>query len=286
MNKIGILYGYWSTEWEVDYIPYIHKVKELGFDVLEINSLYLAKMKEDKIKRFRDIAKAENIDILAVLGVPAAYDIGSPDAAIRKAGIDYQSRIIKACSLAEIPCISGILYSSWPARLEDIGIPKAEARKNSIKTMKEIIKYAEDYNVDINLEVVNRFENYMLNTCQEAMEYIDEVDSKRLFVHLDSFHMNIEEDSFSKAIHLAGDKLGHFHIGENNRKPPGCGFLPWQEIFTALKDIHYKKAIVMEPFVQMGGTVGRNIGVYRDIMPGVDLDKEAKKSLAFVREFL
>ncbi len=286
MNKVGILYGYWSKEWEVDYIPYIHKVKELGFDVLEINSLYLAKMKEDEIKHFRDVAKEENIEVLAVLGVPVEYDIASASASVRQTGIDYQKRLIKACSLAEIPCVSGILYSSWLSKLEDLGITKVEARKNSLKAMKEIIKFAEDYNVDVNLEVVNRFENYLINCCKEGMEYIADIDSPRVFVHLDSFHMNIEEDSFADAIHLAGDKLGHFHLGENNRKPPGCGFLPWDEIFTALKDIDYTKPIVMEPFVQMGGTIGSNIGVYREIMPGVDLDAEAKKSLAFVRKSL
>lgn len=283
MNKVGILYGYWSTEWEVDYIPYIHKVKDLGFDVLEINSLYLSKMNDDEIKHFKDVAQEAEIDVLAVLGVPIEYDICSPNAETRQTGIDYQKRLIKACSKAEIPCVSGILYSSWLSKLEDLGITKSECRKNSISAMKEVIKFAEDHNVDMNLEVVNRFENYLINCCQEAMEYIADVDSPRVFVHLDTFHMNIEEDTFGGAIRLAGDRLGHFHLGENNRRPPGTGFLPWEEIFGALKEINYKKPIVMEPFVQPGGTVGSNISVYREIMPRADLDLEAQKALDFVR---
>lgn len=286
MNKVGILYGYWSTEWEVDYIPYIYKVKELGFDILEINSLRLSKMSDDEIKELKDIARQENIEIMTILGVPAEYDICSPSERVRKESIEYQKNMIKACAKVESPCVSGILSSGWLSKLEDINISKYEARKNSIVAMKEISKYAEDLNISMNFEVVNRFENYLLNTCAEALDYIADVGSPNLFVLLDTFHMNIEEDTFAGAIRLAGDRLGHFHIGENNRKPPGLGILPWAEIFGALKEINYKKTIVMEPFVQPGGTVGSNISVYREIMPGADLDLEAKKSLDFVRRLI
>ncbi|MFV0431722.1 MAG: sugar phosphate isomerase/epimerase family protein [Alphaproteobacteria bacterium] len=286
MNKVGILYGYWSQQWEVDYIPYIHKVKELGFDTLEINALSLMQMSDDEIKYFRDTAEEENIEILSVLGVPVEYDLGSPHSAVRQKGIDYEKKYLYSCHKAGIKAIAGILCSSWHSKIEDLGITKAESWKNSVKAMREIAQYADDLDMSINLEVVNRFENYMLNCCAEALEYIADVNSSRLFVHLDTFHMNIEEDSFSKAIHLAGNKLGHFHVGENNRRPPGVGLLPWSEIFNALKEINYKKTIVMEPFIQMNGPIASDIGVYREIMPGVDLDVEAKKSLDFVRRML
>jgi D-psicose/D-tagatose/L-ribulose 3-epimerase len=80
--------------------------------------------------------------------------------------------------------------------------------------------------------------------------------------------------------------LGHFHVGENNRKPPGTGFLPWKEMFDALRQINYQGQIVMEPFVLRGRTIGREISLYRDLMPGADLDAEAVKSLQFLRNLL
>lgn len=283
MNKIGILYGYWSKEWDIDYIPYIHKVKQLGFDILEINTTRLLKMCDDEIKIFNDTASEAGIDISAVFGMPDNMDVGSPNASIRNDAIEYQKNLIKICAKAGIPSISGILYSGWLAKLENHHISKAQCWKNSTTAMKEIASFAEDHNINLNLEVVNRFENYLLNCCSEALEYISDVDRPNLFILLDTFHMNIEEDSLTEAIKLAGDKLGHFHVGENNRRPPGVGFLPWQEIFQALKDIHYQKAIVMEPFIQMGGTIGSNISVYREIMPGADFDAEAKKSLEFIK---
>ncbi|PIE35409.1 hypothetical protein CSA56_04310 [candidate division KSB3 bacterium] len=286
MNKIGILYGYWSKDWEVDYNPYLQKVKDLGFDTLEINTLHLMNMSDDAQKRFRENADELGVDVLAVIGIPLEYDIASPDSTVRKNGIKYTKKLIEICSKMRIPCASGVLFAAWLAKLEDQGVSKSVCWNNSVASMKEISKVAEELNVDLNLEVVNRYETYLINTCQEALAYIDEVDSPNVYVHLDTYHMNIEEDSMTGSILQAGDKLGHFHIGENNRKPPGTGEMPWQDIFNALKEIQYEKAIVMEPFVQPGGTVGRDISVYRELMPGVDLDAEAKKSVEFVRSLL
>ncbi len=78
---------------------------------------------------------------------------------------------------------------------------------------------------------MNRFEQYLINTAAEGVAYIDEVGSPNLKLLLDVFHMNIEEDDMTQAIITAGDKLGHFHIGETNRRPPGQGRMPWKEIF-------------------------------------------------------
>jgi len=156
----------------------------------------------------------------------------------------------------------------------------------SIASMKKAIKAAEDNDVFFNVEVVNRFEQYLLNTAQEAVDYVKEVNSPNIQILLDTFHMNIEEDTISDAIHTAGKYLGHVHIGENNRKPPGYGHIPWDELASALKDINYQGAIVMEPFLIPGGQVGRDIKVWRDMSVGVDMDEEARKALHFMRNTL
>ena len=108
-------------------------------------------------------------------------------------------------------------------------------------------------------------------------------------VMLDTFHMNIEEESIGAAIREAGSLLGHFHTGECNRMVPGRGRTPWREIGEALRDINYDKTVVMEPFVMPGGTVGQNIKVWRDIVPDTSeeaLDRDAKKALEFERYML
>jgi len=124
----------------------------------------------------------------------------------------------------------------------------------------------------------------MLNTCHEAVDYIRRVGSTNLKVQLDTFHMNVEENSFETAILEAGNLLGYFHVGENNRRPPGTGFLPWKEIFGALKKINYDGIITMEVFVKPGGDFGEACSVWRDIMPGADMDNEIARSRRFLEK--
>ena len=152
--------------------------------------------------------------------------------------------------------------------------------------MKEAIKSAEDNDVFFNVEVVNRFEQFLLNTVDEAISYVEAVGSPNAKILLDTFHMNIEEDFVGEAILKAGDKLGHLHIGENNRMPPGYGHIPWTEVGSALRQIDYQGYVVMEPFLMPGGQVGSDIKVFRDLSVGLDLDDEARKALLFMRGVL
>jgi D-psicose/D-tagatose/L-ribulose 3-epimerase len=134
--------------------------------------------------------------------------------------------------------------------------------------------------------VLNRFENHVLNTAEERAAFVREIGKPNVKVMLDTFHMNIEEDSFSKAIRTAGPLLGRFRTGEKNRRVPGKGGLPWHEIGTALREIGYSGAIVMEPFVKMGGQVGAEIKVWRDLSDNAEeaqMDEAARQALAFSR---
>jgi D-psicose/D-tagatose/L-ribulose 3-epimerase len=138
------------------------------------------------------------------------------------------------------------------------------------------------------MEALNRFEGYLLNTAAEALAYVKAVGRDNVKVMLDTFHMNIEEESLAAAIRSAGSYLGHFHIGEPNRLPPREGSrMDWNGIAKALGDIGYQGTVVMEPFVLMGGQVGKDIKVWRDISNGAgeqELDEEARKSVAFIRK--
>jgi len=104
---------------------------------------------------------------------------------------------------------------------------------------------------------------------------------------LDTFHMNIEEDNIADAFRKAGDLVAHVHIGEGNRKLPGQGHLPWNEIGQALKDINYKGMLVMEPFLLSGGEVGEAIGVWRDLSGNADeakMNEMMTEAVLFLRK--
>ncbi len=101
--------------------------------------------------------------------------------------------------------------------------------------------------------------------------------------------MNIEEQSIGNAIRTAGSLLGHFHTGECNRMVPGKGRTPWREIHDALEDIHYNGTVVMEPFVIPGGTVGKDIKIWRNMVEDTSeeaLDRDIEEALRFQRYML
>lgn len=187
---------------------------------------------------------------------------------------------------AGIDRVGGVIFASWPYDY-NVPVDKPASRARSIESMKVAAGIAADHGVTLMCEVVNRFEHYMINTAAEAVAFAKEIDKPNVKVMLDTFHMNIEEDFLGDAIRAAGDLLGHFHIGECNRKVPGQGHMPWDEIGQALRDIKYAGCVVMEPFVRTGGgTVGKEIRVWRDLSGGADdakLDADIAQSLKFVR---
>ncbi|MBE2270141.1 MAG: sugar phosphate isomerase/epimerase [Anaerolinea sp.] len=286
MNKIGIYYAYWTREWDVDFHPFIDKVADLGFDILEINAGTIARMTSGERLQLKAHADERRLSLTTCIGLPHAYDVSSADAAKRRKGIDYLIQMAQGVGEMGGGKVSGIIYSAWPATLPPGETDKRPYLERSIASMKEAVKAAEDNNVVFNVEVVNRFEQFLLNTCAEALAYVEAVGSPNLKILLDTYHLNIEEDFIGEALIRAGDKLGHFHIGENNRMPPGYGHIPWTEIGSALRKINYTGDVVMEPFIVPGGQVGADIKVFRDLSVGLDLDEEARKALLFMRGVL
>ncbi|MHB8063557.1 MAG: D-psicose 3-epimerase [Ruminiclostridium sp.] len=283
--KFGTLFAYWTNEWKGDYSFYARKVSELGFDILEISAGQLLTMSNQEIDELKALTKELGITITSNIGPAKDKDIASKDPAIRKAGIESLTDIMKSMDRLDSRALVGVLYSFWPSDFTDLDKEAIWAR--GVISVKELAKTAEALGIDYCLEVVNRFETNILNTSEEAVQYCKDVDSKNVKMLLDTFHMNIEEDNFGDAIRLAGDYLGHLHVGEGNRKVPGKGHLPWTEIGQALKDINYDKGIVMEPFVHAGGQVGKDIKVWRDLSSNADLikmDQDIKDSLNFLKK--
>jgi D-psicose/D-tagatose/L-ribulose 3-epimerase len=283
--KFGIYFAYWEQEWAADYKKYIARVKKLGFDVLEVSCAALAKMSREELLELKDEAEAQGVILTAGYGPAACENLGSSDEGIVKNAISFYTNILIKLELLGIHTIGGGIYSYWPVDYSK-PIDKQGDLERSVKNVRTVGKIAGDCGVDYCLEVLNRFEGYLLNTCAEAKEFVKQVDVPSVKIMLDTFHMNIEEDNITEAIMLAGSQLGHFHVGENNRRVPGKGSLPWYEIGSALRSIGYDKNIVMEPFVKSGGTVGSDIKVWRDLSKGAteaQLDEDARNSAAFLR---
>jgi D-psicose/D-tagatose/L-ribulose 3-epimerase len=282
MNPIGIHFGYWTQYWSSDPLDFVARAKKCGFDVLEVNAPKVTRMTNAERDKLKAAVADAGLTLTYSIGMTVDMDLVSEDSAVRKKGIVFLQDVSKAMNYVGGRVMAGINYSSWPRKLLP-GEDKRVLTDRAIAGVKEAIKAAEDNDVLFCVEVVNRFEQFMMNTAEEGVAFAERVGSPNCKILLDTFHMNIEEDSFRQSILCAGEWLGHFHLGESNRRPPGEGRLPWPEIFGALHEINYQGAVVMEPFLLPGGDVGRDISVFRNLLGDGDLDEKAARSVEFVR---
>ena len=284
--KYGIYYAYWEKQWGADYLKYIEKAARLGFDVLEISCAGLKDLTDERLEALRYCKEEQGIRLTGGYGPRACENLASADAAVVRNAFEFWKQTFSALSKLGIASVGGGLYSYWPADYS-VGVDKQGDLERSVRNMRILAAMAQDYGITLCMESLNRHEGYLINTALECVEYVKAVDAPNVKVMLDTYHMNMEEDSMREAILTAGSMLGHFHVGENNRRLPGQGsIVPWQEIGAALREIGYEGDIVMEPFVLRGGQVGQDIRIWRDLIEDSSeerLDFDADRSVRFLR---
>ncbi len=290
MNKLGIFVNFWENSWTIDYKYYIDKVKRLGFDILEFQAQPLLQMDDADCRAIKRYADEQGVELSYSLGLDRRFDIANRDKTVRDGGVVYLSNIVRKIAVMEGELFSGVTYAGWGVPDHQVDkAEKADMFARSVDSMQQIMKVAEKEGVTVCVEAANRFESALVNTAKEAIHYADLVDSPNVGIHLDTYHMNIEEDSIGDAIRLVGKRLRHFHTGENNRNIPGRGHIDWDDVFGALRDIDYRNNIVSEPFLKIGGEVGYDIRVWRDIIDNPTeetLDAGAVELLEFTKKML
>jgi len=283
--KYGIYTSYWEKEWGGDALKYIPKVQKLGFDVLEVSTADFLGKDDSYFREMKKISQDCGILLTGGYGPAPQNNIGTADPVQFEKALSFYAEMFRQMELAGIGAIGGALYSYWP--VTDLNFDKEADFERSVNGMKKLAAVAADHGVTLNMESLNRFEGYLINTCAECIRYVDAVDMPNVKVMLDSFHMNIEEESLTGAVLAAGSKLGHFHVGEPDRKPPRPGRMNWEEIGKALHQINYEGCVVMEPFVVPGGGIGKDIRIWRKLFDDVSeeaLDREAADSVAYLRK--
>ena len=197
--KHGIYYAYWEKEWAADYTYYVDKVARLGFDILEVGAAPLPDYTPEQIRALRDCVKANGIELTAGYGPTYDHNLGSSDPAIRKNAKEWFTRLFDVMAQLDIHLIGGALYSYWPLDFSK-GVDKEGDWKRSVEAMQDIAPVAAQYGINMGMEVLNRFENHILNTAEEGVAFVKEVGMDNIKVMLDTFHMNIEESSIGDAI--------------------------------------------------------------------------------------
>lgn len=287
--KFGVGHAYWGTTWACDlkkYAAVAKKIADMGFDMYEVTADHVYRMSPQELIELDAIGKEYGLTLSTNSGPAKQYDLSSSDPAIRKNGLDYLTQIVKNMAVIHSPVLAGAIYSFWPC--DFVETDKEAAWERSIPLLRELGTVAEDLGIECSLEILNRNETFILTETKEALEYCDLIGKKSVNLLIDTYHANIEEDDMLGAFRLAGDRLGHVHVGENNRKLPGMNnSIDWAGLGKTLRDINYDKGVVMEPFLLHGGEVGRDIRVWRDLSNGADtaqMDEYLKTSLKFLKK--
>jgi D-psicose/D-tagatose/L-ribulose 3-epimerase len=245
MFKFGVDSLIWTEDFGVEDLPLIQKAKALGFEVLDINVGHPERFPTEAV---RDRVKEAGIQVATSIGLPAESNLIDPNPETRKNGVQTLRKLVDINIEIGSSILGGVNYAAWGYLS---GRPRREDEWGwSVESMREVALYAKSKSdIVIAVEPVNRFETHFLNVAEDAVRYCRDVGTGNLKVHLDSFHMIREEQSFAGAVETCGEKyLGYVHACENNRGIPGTGLVPWEDFFAALRKIRYKGPIVIESF--------------------------------------
>lgn len=272
--KLGIHAYAWCAQWSNDTLDLIDRVADLGLDFIEIPLMCLETFDADAIKARLDSVGISAVTSTVLLG---DTDITSEDPAEQAKGRAYLEACVRATAAIGGSSFSGVIYSQHPGQLPQR--PEQRHFERSAAGLKSAAKLAGDLGVLVGIEPVNRYETYLVNTCEQARVLKDLIDEPAMKIHLDTYHMNIEEKSFYDATMLAGEDLIHYHLCENDRGIPGTGQVDWDGIFRALKELNYQGNAALESFVD--NTDNMNTWVWRQLAP--DGDTLLREGVKFIR---
>jgi D-psicose/D-tagatose/L-ribulose 3-epimerase len=202
----------------------------------------------------------------------------------QRSGVQFLKRVVDRMVELDAPTMAGVVYSVV-GRAD--AVPDREKRqqwKTVAKNLREVARYAEAHGRIIAMEAINRFETDFINTAEQGLNMIDDVGSPALKLHLDTFHMNIEEKHPASAIRAVGSRLGHFHACGSDRGTPGNDSIDWDSIAAALRAIKYNGDVVIESFTSDVKAVARAAAIWRRIEP--TNEEIASKGVKFLKSKL
>ena len=274
--ELGIHAMAWTPHWSNESLPLVQRVASLGLDFIEIPLMGIEDIDPAAIRRSVEEA---GIGVVTSTVLSDATDITSAEPEARAAGVAYLKRCVDATAEMGAPQFSGVIYCSHGKRPE--GRPTQDEWKRSADCLSEVAVHAQGSDIVLGIEPVNRYESPLINTCAQALQLADMIGLPNVKVHLDTYHMNIEEKSWEDPVVAAGDRLCHFHLCENDRGIPGTGLVDWEELFEGLARIRYHGYAALESFIDVSDDMVAGTAVWRDLAPSGDV--LVRDGMAFLR---
>lgn len=275
MNRIGVHALVWVGGWsEPECQQAIESSKAAGFALIEIPVLDPATI---DIAMTRRMLKSVGLEAGCSLGLSFDTDISSADPAVVAAGDRLLHEALDVARGIGANYLGGVIYSALGKYAQ---MPSAEGRANCINVLRGLARDAAADGITLGLETVNRYESNLLNTAAQTLELIEAINEDNVVVHLDTYHMNIEESDFRNPVLACGDRLGYVHVGESHRGYLGTGTVDFATLFDALAEIDYQGTITFESFSSavVAPKLSTTLAIWRNLWSdGMDLARHARQ---------
>lgn len=239
----------------------IEQTKAAGFDLLELSLHDVANLDTDSA---RAALEANDLGIVCSRGLAFSADVSSDDPEVVARGAKLLADSLETTHALGGTQFTGALYSA----LGKYSAPlSAAGRANVVSVLTDLAAEASGKGMTLGLEICNRYETNVINTAADALRLADDIGADNVLIHLDTYHMNIEEDDFFRPVLLVGDRLGYVHIGENHRGYLGSGHLDFTSFFHALAAIDYRGPITFESFSSavVSPTLSNDLAIWRNL---------------------
>jgi D-psicose/D-tagatose/L-ribulose 3-epimerase len=279
--RIGINTFLFTSPFTTQSVKLFPTFKRWGFQTVEIPVEDTSHIEPAKVKAAADRHGLAIGSVCACMG-PGRDFRGTP--AEQRTAMKYCRKLVDQAAVLGCPRIIGPIYSV--VGKADAVAPKQQKKEFAlvVKNLKALAAYAAKKRITLCIEPLNRFETDFLNTCEQGLKLLKAVGAKNVKLHLDTFHMNIEEKNQAAAIKKAGKQLAHFHACGSDRGTPGGDHIAWKPIVNALKAVGYKGDVVIESFTTDVKVIARAAAIWRRIEP--TRNEIATKGIKFLKRML
>jgi D-psicose/D-tagatose/L-ribulose 3-epimerase len=269
----------WVSPFSNKTLGLVKKVREMGFDIIEICIEDPATI---DVSRINDVLKENDLKATICGAFGPDRDASSDDRNIRVNAVKYLEACIDAARGVGSPVVAGPMYSAVGKTRLLSPDERAKQWSLAVETLKPVADYAGQRGVQLAIEPLNRFETDFINTVEQGLDLVGRVGASNVGLLVDTFHMNIEEKDIPAAIRKAGSKVFHFHSCENDRGTPGTGHVEWKEVASALREINYQGPVVIEAFTTEITEIARAVSLWRSLAPSQD--SLAQEGLRFLQK--
>lgn len=277
--KFGVSTWLWESPFTTQSVSLFPKIKAMGYDLVEIPVEDPTLIDGNVVKR---ALEEHQLGVIVCGAFGPTKDFTHDDVAVHQTCFDYIQTCFELCNALGGTFLAGPMYSAvGKARLVSPEQKKIEWDR-AVTNLTKVCRMAADYGLEIALEPLNRFESDLVNTAEDVMRLVADINQKEAKVLLDGFHMTIEEKNIKAAIQTVGDKLLHVQVSENHRGVPGTGLTPWNDFKVGLTEIAYKGAIVIESFTPEIKELAAAVCIWKNLAPSQD--EFASDGLQFLKQ--